>query len=227
MWYTLRVDTPLKHDWYMPWLLKALEPNRDFLMVAEEVAPKSNKEHIHTMMYISEETHKVLKTKFQNYRARLKVEFPEYYEQNYKDSKKIQTFSLTKVRNFHSAFKYFTKDKSVTYFPTKQEWIERYKTDAEKCKKTIENANKEKIDKWIDENGDYIQDSISYMLGEYHTAYEYGNDDRALKSAIVRIFAKMWTDLGHLEKMKNLTYKCLLEKHYIPTEFYVTVIYRL
>lgn len=232
MWYTLRVDTPLLKEWYMSWLTKTIDPVRDYLMVAQEVSAEG-KEHIHTIMYISDETQKDTRKKFGNYTARLKKIHPDYFNKTYKNSKKIQTFSLAKVRKFSSCKKYMTKDGDIIYYPSKQEWCEKFNETIENSKEAQNDENKSKMLKWINNNTQFIEECYLHEqcvewldnLSQDSSYARHALDN--CKSAVIKIFSKMFMDLGHIERMKNVFYKVLLEKELISAEYYCMVIYRI
>lgn len=233
MWYTLRVDTPLIKEWYMSWLLKTIDPVRDYLMVACETSAEG-KEHIHTIMYVSDETQKETRSKFGNYRARLEKEHPSYYKKTYKDSSKIQTFSLAKVRKFSNCKKYMTKDGDIIYYPSKQKWCEKFNESLQNSKEAQNDENKSKMLKWINNNSQFIKDCyLDEHCSDWIDSMTKGDGMEtrhaldSCKSSVLKIFSKMFMDIGHIERMKNLFYKVLLEKELISAAYYCSVIYRI
>lgn len=230
MWYTLRMDTPLDSKWYMDWILKAVEPNRDYLMVAEEVSPKG-KEHIHTIMYISNETQELLRNKLGNYKSKLKKEYPIYFDKVYGNSKKIQVFSLTRVRNFNTCKRYMTKGEKCVYYPSHKEWCEKYTEVMENSKAVAKQETFEKIDNWMQSNKEFIEQLYldehcdTWLNGE--SAMDFRPALDFIRSGCIKIFAKLFTDLGHMEKMRKVFYEVLLKHKYISTEYYCSVIYRV
>lgn len=181
-------------------------------------------EHIHFLVEMNEK----------DYNAYAKRVFIKQYKlrgRALKD-KPRQYGKVKEIKNMEKALSYTLKDqiKYGNHIYTNMETKIVMDYLAKSYKKE---ERKPKIEKWIQDNEGFIEDTYSSeTCVKWITSLQEGDRDSrfymdGLRYSMLKIFSKMRADLGHVQNMRKLFYDVMLKHQYISMEYYCSVIYRV
>lgn len=147
------------------------------------------------------------------------------------EGKPRQYGKVRDIAKLENAISYTLKDdnENLRYSNLDSKMIEDY---LEKSFKKEE--RKTKIEKWMEDNKTYILDLyIEEQNDHWLSQMKEGQGGLSrmsfdlMKYAMLKVFSKMRTDLGHIQGIRKLFYDEMLKQNYISMEHYCSVIYRM